>query len=213
MATRAVQSVDAGRGIAYLGPLKYSDAPTSKTINVGAYAEEHQKFLDPNVRIRTYYFSIGREGGFSKVMVPDLFSSMSNEVREFTLVSLKRAPQRWHEGLHRQLMGESSPFSMIGYITYFITNNVASTVNYYPRAALRYDVARGIPYFFEAMSTKDLKDRGIRKIRTSHVPSIHREDQLRAVDLRVEKVRNIDEWLRSMGRGIWLRTQGSDGRV
>ena len=127
---------------------------------------------------------------------------------------LKRVPVIWKADLKEYLDTANPPHLKsdriipVGFILYSIhtlSNNgptLAFTLSYWPRDYLPHKSASKLPYYIEAITTKNLKDRGVELTSTSGIPAALRINQLARVNLPARKEVKIDEWLKGMGRGI-----------
>lgn len=124
------------------------------------------------------------------------------------LVSVKRVPVAYREGIEEHIAGASSKgqakeVSYLGYISYELRSRRRANVGcYFPCEHLQ-DARRGLAKFIEAMATHHLMAaRNIRRISTSNVVSPERKEQLRRMELPVYKYTRMGEWLKGLGRGI-----------
>jgi hypothetical protein len=149
-----------------------------------------------------YYILMGNKENFK------------TNVHTAELVTLKRVPDVWNRELREHLEIIDGPFVKvgplrnIGSIEYVVPaefsedGTVAVSHNYNPRHALGRKVASKIPYFLEAMTTKDLERRGYTHICTSMHPHWRRVDQLERIGLEPYVPKPIEIWLRALGYGV-----------
>lgn len=123
-------------------------------------------------------------------------------------VKIKRIPNVWESELYGYYMKYGAfREKSLGWIEYKILQNdhskTAITDGYWPRKWLGIGVARKLPYFIEAITTQDLRlNKGITHISTTNSPDHTREEQLKQVELPINKQVEIREWLSGLGRGI-----------